>query len=463
MNRILIVDDVTEIAHHLCKTLKEQYPNVIAVTSIASAIAEVERSVFDLIIADIEMMDAEGKLLLNLLAQAAPGVPRVALTPYGSTLVPRQFGELGAYDFIEKPYDKTKLFHSIARALEHGELIKEIEALRNGQPANENVDILIGNSASLQHVRDKIQLIAGTDAATLINGESGTGKEMAARLIHRQSERSQAAIETIHCAGVPTAVLEKELFGEEGWVPDGDLVVRIGKLEQADQGTVILCDVDEIDGRLQDRLFAFMQTNGFARVGGSDTIASNVRIIATTKADLKSHAARGTFREDLFYRLNGMPLERPSLRNRKDDVTLLINHFVDMFSRENQSDGVTLTESAVEKLCNAYWKGNIRQLHNVIERAVVMRAGATLNDEYFRFEDARDAQLAEVENVFRFGSVREMEKLMILNRLVDNNENRTRSAETLDISVRTLRNKLNEYNVPKRRSAAPVKPEPVLV
>jgi DNA-binding NtrC family response regulator len=203
---------------------------------------------------------------------------------------------------------------------------------------------------------------------------------------------------------------------------------------------------------IQTKLLRVIQDGEFDRAGGARPVRVDVRIIATTNRNLKEEIRKGHFREDLFYRLNVVPLEMPPLRERRGDIPLLINHFTEIFSAKNHTDPISLTESAVKKLCNAYWRGNVRQLQNIIERAAILRSGMKLDADYFQFENEREEQLYKVEHAFRYGSIRDMEKLMILSRLKDNNQNRTRSAETLDISVRTLRNKLNEYNVPKKQS-----------
>jgi DNA-binding NtrC family response regulator len=313
---------------------------------------------------------------------------------------------------------------------------------------------LVGNSVQLQHLREKIQLVAATSATVLITGESGVGKEVVADEVRSRSGRDGESFIKVNCASIPSKLLDIELFGYEKRAHLGEVITDAGKFEQADNGTILLDEIGEMPPAIQARLLKVIQEGQFERVGGKTPVKVNVRVIATTNRNLKEEIRQRRFREDLYYRLNVVPLEIPPLRERREDIPLLISHFINVFAAKYKTEPISLTEAAVEKLCTAYWKRNVRQLKNVIERSAILRGGANLDADHFRFEDEREEQLSLVEQAFRFGTIREMEKLMILYRLKDNGENRTRSAETLDISVRTLRNKLNEYNVPKKHQQA---------
>jgi len=304
---------------------------------------------------------------------------------------------------------------------------------------------LIGNSAIAKHLREKFDIIAETGAPTLITGEVGTEKETAARAIHAASGRTGRFVK-VSCPSLPVALLEHALFG------DGD---DNGKLELARGGTILLDEIGKIDYGLQSRLVQAMESGEL----------DHTRILATTTYDLVAEVRDGYFREDLYYRLSVVTLEMPPLRSRRDDIALLIDYFADVHARRNGRARIRLTDAAVEKLTRAHWDGNVRQLESVIERASILCSGRTLDAADFHFENGREEQMSHVEETFRRGSIREMEKLMILNRLRENDDNRTRSAKTLDISVRTLRNKLHEYNVPRRASTVKTVPErePVLV
>jgi two-component system response regulator HydG len=318
---------------------------------------------------------------------------------------------------------------------------------------------LTGSSAVIQHVREKIRLVAATRAPVLVCGESGTGKEAVAQEIHAASARATLPLVKVDCAWADSGMIERELFGTAAG--EGEVALE-GRIERASGGTLLLTEIENLTMDLQVRLLALIEDGEYSPVGSSDTRSADVRLIATTTRNLKEEIRAGRFREDLYYRIGVVPLEVPPLRERREDIPVLVAGFVEHFSRRKAQAPVRFTDEAIRRLTRAYWKGNVRQLQNEIERAVVLRGGQVVDADYFQFEIERDQQMSRIEKAFRFGSIREMEKLMILNRLKENDDNRTRSAETLDISVRTLRNKLNEYNVPRKqrpRAAAEVPAE----
>ncbi len=451
--KIVVVDDIPSVKDFMVDVLNADY-NVVGVTTAQDALVEVGKGDVDLLITDIKMPDMNGEQLIEHVRAQAPHLPILTVTAYGSIENATQLMRLGAYDYLEKPFSVDKLRHTIDRALQFKSIAQENRALHARLGNDDRTKVMVGNSIALQNIREKVKLVAPTAATILITGESGTGKEVVAHEIHRLSRRAGKPFKAINCASIPSTLLENELFGHEKGAYTGAIKTEPGKFEQADGGTILLDEIGEMEHTIQAKLLRVIQEGEFDRVGGSKPIKVDVRIIATTNRNLKDEIRKGRFREDLFYRLNVVPMEMPALRERRDDVPLLINHFNDLFSTKNNTDPVKFTEAAVRKLSNAYWKGNVRQLQNVVERAVILRSGMTLDEDYFEFENEREEQLSKVEHAFRYGSVREMEKLMILNRLTENKNNRTRSAETLEISVRTLRNKLNEYNIGRTRSAA---------
>ncbi len=450
--KLLIVDDIPEVTEFLMDALRSDY-DVTGVTTAADAIRRLERGSYDLVITDMAMPDMSGEELTERIRTQWPDTPVLVVTAYGSIESATRLMRLGAYDYIEKPFAIDKLKHTIAKALEYRALRRENRTLQAQIGADRQTKVLVGNSVVVQHIREKIKLVARTSATILITGESGVGKEVVAHEIHRLSDRADKPFIAINCASIPATLLENELFGHEKGAFTGAIRSEPGKFELANHGTILLDEIGEMEHTIQAKLLRVIQEGEFDRVGGSRPVKVDVRIIATTNRNLRDEIRKGRFREDLYYRLNVVPLEIPPLRERREDIPLLIDHFVEMFSRKNGKDPIRLTDAAVTRLCNAYWKGNVRQLQNVIERAVILRSGMTLDADYFQFENERDEQMSKVEHTFRFGSIREMEKLMILNRLKEHNDNRTRSAESLQISVRTLRNKLHEYNVPPRGAA----------
>jgi DNA-binding NtrC family response regulator len=449
--KLLVVDDIPAVKDFILDALNADY-DVTGVGSATEALEQLTSKSYDMVITDIAMPDMTGEELTAKIKERNPDLPVLAVTGYGSVENATNPMKLGAFDYLEKPFTIKRLKHTIGKAFEYSSLKRENRVLQMRLGEQGQMKSMVGNSVQLQHVREKIKLVARTTATILITGESGVGKEVVASEIHRLSDRADNAFVTVNCASIPSTLLENELFGHEKGAYTGAIKVEPGKFELANKGTILLDEIGEMEHTIQAKLLRFIQEGEIDRVGGARPVKVDARIIATTNRNLRDEIRKGRFREDLFYRLNVVPLEIPPLRERREDIPLLISHFIEIFTKKNLTDPISLTESAVEKLCNAYWKGNVRQLQNIIERAVILRSGMKLDSDYFQFENEREEQLSKVEHAFRFGAIRDMEKLMILNRLKDNKNNRTRSAETLDISVRTLRNKLNEYNVPKKHA-----------
>jgi two-component system response regulator AtoC len=451
----LIVDDIPAVKDFILDALNTEY-DVTGVESGSEALEYLSASSVDLVITDVAMPDMGSEELTARVKEKSPDLPVVAVTAYGSAENAARLMRLGAFDYIEKPFTVKRLKHTIQKAFEFASLRTENRALQNRLGEQDQVRNMVGNSVQLQHLREKIGLVARTSATVLISGESGVGKEVVAQELHRLSDRADKPYIKINCAAVPPTLLERDLFGYENGDQVGAGDSEPGKFVVADNGTILLEEIAELEAAAQAQLLRVIQDGEFDREGRQEPVKVNVRILATTSRDLKEEIRKNRFREDLFYRLNVVPMEVPPLREHREDIPLLISHFVEVFSANNNTEPIALTEEAIEKLCNAYWKGNVRQLQNVVERAVILQSGMKLDAAYFQFENEREEQLSEVEQVFRFGTIRGMEKLMILNRLKDNRNNRTRCAETLDISVRTLRNKLNEYNVPKKHQQGPM-------
>lgn len=298
---------------------------------------------------------------------------------------------------------------------------------------------LLGNSVRIEHVRERIRIVAGTAAPVLVSGEKGTGKTLAAEEIHRLSARPDTVLERIDCAVMPESLFETKLFGDN----EVD-----GALTRAAGGTLVLENVEHSPRIVQERLIEVLKRE------------HDVRLIATTATVLADEVKQGRFREDLHYRLGVVEVVMPPLRERRDDIPLITDHFIATLSRAHDKEPITLSDSAVHKLTSGHWRSNLRGLRSAIERAVVLRGGHTVHADDFPLDSSHERRMSEVEEAFRFGSIRDMEKLMILARLDDTGQNRTRAAHTLDISVRTLRNKLHEYNVmrPRKpsRAAEPV-------
>ena len=447
--KALIVDDIPEVIAFFNDALGAEY-DVEGVATGTEALRTLDTTAFDLLMVDVALTDMSGEELAQRALEAQPDTAVLAITAYGNIEGAARMMRLGAYDYVEKPFSLDKLRHTVRKALELSALRRENRKLHAQLGQNVRTQALVGNSAAMQSIREKTELLASTDATILITGESGTGKKVVAHEIHRLSPRAHAPLVKIDCAALPEALLEKRLFGYERGAFAGALRSEPGTFELAENGTVLLDEIGDLPRAMQTRLLRVIQDGELERIGGGGPVRVRARILASTQRNLKEEIRKGRFREDLFYRLHVAPLELPPLRERREDIPLLIDHFNGLLSRKNAKDPVRFTDDAVRKLCNAHWRGNVRQLQDVIERAVVLRGGMTLDADYFQFENDREEQISRIEQAFRYGTVREMEKLMILARLKEHRDNRTRSAETLDISVRTLRNKLHEYNVPRK-------------
>jgi DNA-binding NtrC family response regulator len=455
--KLLIVDDCLEVRNLLIDVLRSDYEIKVVETS-AAALDCMQKERFDMLIADFRMPGISGEELISKVKKLGLNIVIIAITAYGSTENAAKLLKLGADDYINKPFDAKKLKHRIDKSFEFAQLRRENNALQLQLADSANLRKLLGNSEPIQKIKEKIKIVASTRATILISGESGTGKKLVASEIHSLSKRKDKPFIKLNCASIPDTLLESQLFGHEKGAFPGALEKVRGKFELADEGTLLLEEIGKMNSTVQAKLLRVLQEGEFDCIGGTAPVRVDTRVIATTSRNLKKEIAKGAFREDLFYRLNVVPIEMPPLRDRRGDIPILVDHYVKYYAKANVREPVTLTPKAIRKLCNAFWKGNVRELENHIERAVIIRSGQAINEDFFQMEKEDEGQLSMMEAVFRTGSIREMEKLMILGRLRDMNENRTRAAKSLEISVRTLRNKLHEYNV--KRKPVTVQPEP---
>ncbi len=452
-SKLLIVDDLPEVKDFLLDALKPSY-HVRGVTTGTEALDILREERFDMLITDIAMPDMSGEELVSKVNEMGLDLMIIAVTAYGSIENATKLMRLGAYDYIEKPFKIERLKHTIEKAFEIIELKRENRSLYTQLEEHERMKSLVGNSVVLQRIREKIRLVAPTKATILITGESGTGKELVAREIHNLSDRRNGPFVTINCASIPETLLESQLFGHEKGAFTGAIRSVPGKFELANGGTILLDEIGEMSATIQAKLLRVLQESEFDRVGGTKPVKVDARVIATTNRNLREEIQKGNFREDLYYRLHVVPIEMPPLRERREDIPLLINHFIEICSVMHGREAIKLTPAAMRKLSEGYWKGNVRELENCIERAVITAGGATLDADAFQLENEKEEQLSKMEHTYRYGTIREMEKIMILGRLRELSENRTKAAKSLDISVRTLRNKLHEYNIPRKSRMA---------
>jgi DNA-binding NtrC family response regulator len=438
MERILVVDDERALRLAITETLERSGFAVTAVDSGAAALAALGEGGFALVLSDMRMPVMTGAELLAAVQERHPGLPMVMMTAYGTVEDAVAAMKAGARDFLTKPFSPPDLVHLVRNILRD----PSAERAGAGDQARPRIERrIVTQSPAFQRVLAVASGVAASRAPVLLEGESGTGKELVARYIHAAGPRRPQPFVAINCAALPRELLESELFGHERGAFTGAAARKLGKFELADGGTLLLDEVSEMEPGLQAKLLRVLQEHEVDRVGGVRPVAIDVRVIATTNRPLRGMVASGAFRRDLYYRLNVIPLTLPPLRARKEDIDALIDHFCRRFSTDRPL--------AVDAAARAYlkrqpWPGNVRELEHVIERAALLADNGIITaadvhiDEEPLAEPAATASLAGL-------TVHEVERRLILETLRRTNNNRSRAAEMLGISVRTLRNKLAEY------------------
>ena len=460
---ILIVDDEKHTRDGLRRLLENEY-DVYVAADIAGASDVLEREEIDILLTDLRLGNEDGMMLIDR-ALEMPHLPIcIMMTAYGSVDIAVEAMKRGAYDFVTKPLNLDKIEMLIARALGARKLEQENRTLRQQVDERYGLENIIGESDALHEVLDTIRQVAPSSANVLIEGESGTGKELAAHAIHNLSRRNKAKFVTVHCAALSPQLLESELFGHEKGAFTGAHERRIGRFEQANGGTIFLDEVAEIDSSTQVKLLRVMsEERAFERVGGNQTLRADVRIIAATNKNLEALVREGKFRDDLFFRLNVVRLTMPPLRERKEDIPLLIRGFLRHFCKANEKPLIDLTADAMDALLTYNWPGNVRELRTAIEHGVVMATGPkiTVRDFPMAVRQAAGAALPRgISAAKAFGEksspldIRETEKKLIMQALAATNGNVTAAAKKLGISRRTLHRKINEMNATNSRAHA---------
>ncbi len=407
-----------------------------------------EAEPFDVVLTDLKMTGSSGmKVIDRAIRMVAPPIT-IMLTAYGSVDTAVEAMKRGANDFLTKPVNLEELEILIKRALQSRALEKENTELHERLDRKFRFEGIVGHSKSLQDVLERIKLVAPSRATILLEGETGTGKEIAAQAIHQNSDRSRGPFVVVHCAALPINLLESELFGHEKGAFTGATERRIGRFEAAKGGTLFLDEVQEIDHSSQVKLLRFLETKTFERLGSVKPITVDVRMVVATNRNLEEMVQKGEFRDDLYYRLDVVPIIMPPLRDRVEDIPLLLNHYVKEFSAENGVSPVEIDGSALNTLQDYRWPGNIRELRNLAENLVVLNRGGrvTKYDLDPRFLENNDRAIADREpSVSPSLSVEENEKRLLRNALVQAGGNRTQAAKLLGISRRTLHRKLLQW------------------
>ncbi len=452
METILIVDDEKNYLLVLKELLGEEGYEVFTAQSALEALGIFQETELDLVITDMKMPGMSGMSLLSVLKEKDLHLPVIMMTAYGTVEKAVEAMKKGAYDYIIKPFDNETLKKTVIKALAMGQVIKENRLLSQELKEKFGPTDLIGNSFPMRQVRELITKVAGTRATILISGESGTGKEMVARAIHFNSPRKNRPLISVNCSALTETLLESELFGHEKGSFTGAVAQRKGRFELADEGTLFLDEVGEMSPSVQVTLLRVLQNREFERVGGNKTIKVDVRVITATNKDLMEEISKGHFREDLYYRLNVVHIEVPPLRERKEDIPLLIRYFLERFSREMNKKEVPALAPEVMGALSAYdWPGNIRELENMLERAVILSSESVIRLEDFPLAVKKDPDLdLSVEKIIppnaKLNEVLEIvEKKMIVRALSQADYIQSHAAELLGIEKNLLKYKMKKY------------------
>ncbi|MDE3046590.1 MAG: sigma-54-dependent Fis family transcriptional regulator [Verrucomicrobiota bacterium] len=445
IEKILVADDEPLMRNFIAETLKRLGKEVTLACDGNEAIRKLEEESFDLVLSDLKMPGKGGLDVLKAAQTIAPQMLVILATAYGSIETAVEAMKLGAHNFLIKPFSPDALETALQKAEEHSRLLKENSFLRE-EHALSKCPELVANSAPMKKIVADLAKIAKSQANVFITGESGTGKEVIAAAIHRLSTRTGQPFIKVNCAAIPEALIESEFFGHERGAFTGALARKIGRFELADKGTLLLDEVTEIPLNLQAKLLRAIQEQEFERLGSTRSIKVNARLLATSNRNMLEAIESKVFREDLYYRLNVVPVHLPSLRQRPEDILPLAEHFVRKFCAENHKPIKPFTDRAIQKLLAYHWPGNVRELANIIERTVVLDFHSTIDADHL-YLDAPALPTKPIGSLPIGLTLHQLEKRLILETLEAQGQNRTKTASLLDISIRTLRNKLHEYGV----------------
>lgn len=442
--KILIVDDDSLVVEFLKETLSGERYELHSAHSAESALARLKTESFELVLSDIRMGEMDGIQLLTHIRERAPKTIVIMMTGFGTVETAVLAMKLGAFDFIMKPMSPESVQVRIKKAVEHLKLNRQVVALKLDS-ARRYRDI-IGSSKPMTEIFDRIRLAAPSRATALLTGESGTGKELIARAIHKESDRADGPFVKLNCAALNQNLIESELFGHEKGAFTGAIQARSGRFELANGGTLLLDEISEMPYETQAKLLRTLQEREVEKVGSAETITVDVRIIASSNRDLAGAIADGTFREDLFYRLNVISIVVPPLRNRLEDIPKLVDYFVKKYSEENNREIKQVDRVVFEMFRKYPWPGNVRELENAVQAAVVMSSGKTISAEDFSLDNSSIRRPLARKIEFEGMSLHELEKHFILERVRRFGGSKAEAARSLDVSSRTIRNKLKEYS-----------------
>jgi two-component system nitrogen regulation response regulator NtrX len=454
---VLVVDDEAAIRDSLRMILEYEGYKVEEASGGAEAVAKVASLAPQAIILDIKMPEIDGLEVLRVLGNRGYEMPVLVISGHADLATAVEATRRGAYDFFEKPLQRERVLLSLKNAIENNRLQRDSKS----RPAVEPED-LVGDSPPMRRVREMVERAAPTPATVLITGESGTGKELVARAIHRQSPRKNGALVQVNCAAIPDELIESELFGHEKGSFTGAVRRQTGKFVSAHGGTIFLDEVGDMSPRTQAKVLRVLQNGEVEPVGAEKTVQVDVRVVAATNRDLEAEIGAGRFREDLFYRLNVVPLRTPPLRERLEDVPVLVDWFVRRYTQADNYRPKRFTAEAIAQLQAMPWRGNVRELKNLVERLLILTAGDSIDRrDVLAVAGARDAALPE--SLFALKALRdfrdEAERLFILHKLERNEWNVTQTAQAIDTPRSNLYKKMEQYGIRRAGSAAAERPE----
>jgi len=450
--RVLIVDDEKNMRRSLQTMLADEGYGVRAAESAEEALTFLKNEEFFMVITDARLGGITGYEFLKQISSQWPSLPALMITAYATPKLAVEAIKAGAIDYLAKPFEPEELFHAVARCAERYRLLRENAALRSRAGEIFSLDQIVGESPKIRELRQLIRTIAATDARVLILGESGTGKELVAGAIHSLSSRRDQNYVRINCAAIPETLLESELFGHEKGAFTGAIRQKNGRVEEADDGTIFLDEIADMGKPLQAKLLRFLEDGSFTRVGGTEELRVNVRLVAATNRDLVQAIAAGEFREDLFHRLNVVQFNLPPLRERGEDILTLATHFLKIFRARMGKNITGITPAAQSRLLAQTWSGNVRELRNVIERALILETSreiqpASLPDFAIESHLQKGGALTPAPDESLDAALERLEREIINNTLEQNSFSLTRTAERLKMTRHALRYRMQKLNM----------------
>jgi DNA-binding NtrC family response regulator len=447
MKSILVVDDEKSIRDSIKMILEYEGYEVVFAEDGTKTLAKIEQSDIDAVLLDIKMPGIDGIEALEKIKQATVALPVVMISGHATIETAVEATRKGAFDFLPKPLDRDKLLITVRNCIEQSKLVVENRRMRENIEGKEKI---LGESTKINEILVLIERVAPTEARVLITGENGTGKELVAKAIHRLSRRSGKPLVEVNCAAIPTELIESELFGHEKGSFTGATAQRIGKFEQADGGTLFLDEVGDMSAQTQAKVLRVLEEGKIERVGGSRSIPVDVRVITATNKNLLEEIKKGTFREDLYHRLNVIPIPVPALRERREDIPILANAFLDEICARNGMSQKSITPKAMEMLKMMDWSGNVRELRNIIERLIIMSPGMTIDEK--QAEQIAVGKKTEFEDVLNISVTFQdfqdkAEKAYIKKQLEAHDWNISKTAKALDIQRSHLYNKMRKFGL----------------